>query len=275
MDLASFLSLLKTLGPILGLASAGRAAGKTTEANLAQGQNQDATSRYQALVNAGRLQNIEQPSANMDQATRGSVLSTWKPYTYTSGSVPYGSKTSGPIRGSSAGGPTMTPELQQLGAQVTRDALARQLAGNTLDTSTFPSDSELGLNALPTSSWLDKLLGGASAGASIAGAFAKPTAGAVAGAGGPGITAGSTTFTPGAAGASSKIPMPGFGQGNPSTSAGWYSLLQILKRMQQGQGGDQYRSDNPFAPSGSSIGQGGGISEQDARLTPWRRPPLV
>jgi len=270
-----FLNTIGSIGQILAQMAAARAEGKTTEATLAAQQNQGATSRYQALVNAGRLQNIEQPAANLSQAKEGSRVSTWQPVKVTSGSVPYGTNTNGPVRGSIAGGSTMTPELRQLGAQVTRDALARQMGGNALDTSTFPSDSELGLNALPTSSWLDKLLGGASAGASIAGAFAKPTAGAVAGAGGPGITAGSTTFTPGAAGASSNIPMPGFGQGNPSTSAGWYSLLELLKQMQQGQGGSQYRGDNPFAPAGSSIGQGGGISEQDARQMPWRRPPLV
>lgn len=171
MDYKSWLDLFKNLSPILSGYSAGAANGLVNEANLTAQQNQGATSRYQALVNAGRLQNIEQPSANLDQGTRGSVLSSWQPVKVGSTSVPYGSNTNGPVRPSITGGPSVTPELRQLGSQVTSDALARQKAGNPASTDAFPSDEDLGMTAMPKASLLDKIIGYAGTGAGILGAI--------------------------------------------------------------------------------------------------------
>lgn len=275
------LNILQALGPILSNMAAQRAAGKATEAGLTQQQNQGATSRYQALVNAGRLQNIEQPAANLQQATRGSVLSSWKPVSVGATSVPYGQNVSGPIKPTITGGPSMTPELQQLGSQVTRDALSRQLGGNKLDTGTFPSDADLGLGALPESGVLDKILGVGSTAASLLGALAKPAAGAIPGgtaAGAAGAATAPLASTPisGVATAPGGVPMVPLGGGGQSglRSANPGSIMDIFREMQNQTGGSgMYRADNPFATGGSSIGSGGVDQNYLETLLGRRRPP--
>ena len=146
--------IMQAISPVLSNAAGGAATGKIAEANAAAQQNAGATSRYQALVNANRLQNVEQPAANLSQAGRGSLMSTWQPMNITPASVPYGSQTNGAVMPTNSGGPSITPEMRQTGDSVAKAAMARQLGGNKLDTSTFPSDEALGMNAMPTSSVL-------------------------------------------------------------------------------------------------------------------------
>lgn len=263
------LNILQALGPILSNMAAQRAAGKATEAGLTQQQNQGATSRYQALVNAGRLQNIEQPAANLQQATRGSALSSWKPVSVGATSVPYGQNVSGPIKPTITGGPSMTPELQQLGSQVTRDALSRQLGGNKLDTGTFPSDADLGLGALPESGVLDKILGVGSTAASLLGALAKPAAGAIPGGTAAGAVGSATAplastpisgyaALPGAAGAVPSViaplvssPISGVAS-MPAANPGNMTFLQKLTSI--------------FGGSGTGSPRATGLSQQEIDL---------
>ena len=174
--------LLTKAGIVLGNAAGQRATGLGLEGQLQNAQNNSATSRYQALVNASRLKNVEQPSANLSQAGQGSLMSTWQPVSVGSTPVPYGTNTNGPVRNTISGGPSITPEMRGTGDSVAKAAMARQLAGNTMDTSLFPSDSALGLGEMPQSSWLDKLLGygslattGASLIPGLGGAPAAPT----------------------------------------------------------------------------------------------------
>lgn len=244
MDYKTWLEFFNTVSPILSGAARGSAEGLVNEANLIGQQNQGATSRYQAMVNAGRLQNIEQPQANMDQATRGTMLSTWKPVSVGSSSVPYGQNTSGPVRPTITGGPSMTPELQQFGGQVAKDAMARQLGGN-VNSSTFPSDSQLGMTPMPEASRLDKILGYAATGSSILGAAGKAglfgggtaaPAGA-AGAGAIPATMGTSTI-PGAA--TIATPAVATTATNPTMStamnAPWWKKALSLFGSQQGYG---------------------------------------
>lgn len=170
---ADMFKLMEAFSPVLSNAAGGAASGKIAEQNAAALQNQNATSRYQAMVNANRLQNIEQPSANMNQASRGALMSTWQPMSITPASVPYGSQTNGAVMPKITGGPTITPEMRQTGEAAMKAALARLLAGNPINTSMFPSDSELGLNPLPQESTLDKILKWSSTGSSLLGALGK------------------------------------------------------------------------------------------------------
>jgi hypothetical protein len=184
-------NLLQNISPVVSGAADQRAQGKALEANLAQQQNNNATSRYQAMVNANRLQNIEQPSANMSQAGKGALMSTWQPMSITPASVPYGQNTNGALLPKITGGPSMTPEMRQTGDSAMKAALQRQLAGNPINTSMFPSDSELGLNGLPKESTLDKILGYGSTATSILGLLGKAGVFGGTGAGaGTGITVG-------------------------------------------------------------------------------------
>lgn len=240
MDYKTWLEFFNTVSPILSGAAGRSAEGLIHEANLIGQQNQGATSRYQAMVNAGRLQNIEQPEANMDQATRGTMLSTWKPVSVGSSSVPYGQNTSGPVRPTISGGPSMTPELQQFGGQVAKDAMARQLGGN-VNTSTFPSDAQLGMTPMPEASWLDRIMGYASTGSSILGAAGKagmfggkvaPAAGP-ASYGTPGMGTG-TQVAPGAA--TQNVPWwekIAFGGGGPGVGANQYDPYADMLKKQQ------------------------------------------
>jgi len=205
--------LLTKAGIVLGNAAGQRATGLGLEGQLQNAQNNSATSRYQALVNASRLKNVEQPSANLSQAGQGSLMSTWQPVSVGSTPVPYGTNTNGPVRNTISGGPSITPEMRGTGDSVAKAAMARQLAGNTMDTSLFPSDSALGLGEMPQSSWLDKLLGygslattGASLIPGLGGAPAETLPGASS------ITPGAST--PGGAGGGGMSDVAKFGPEN-------------------------------------------------------------
>jgi hypothetical protein len=216
------------------------------ESSLTALQNSGATSRYQAMVNAGRLQNIEQPQANLDQATQGTMLSTWKPYSVTPASVPYGQNTNGAVKPTVTGGPSMTPELQQMGGQVAKDAMARQLGGN-VNTSTFPSDAQLGMTPMPEASMLDKILGYAATGTSLLGAAGKMGmlgGGAAAPAGAAGSTAvpatmgtstipGAATQAPAASGTSVLDALQSFGGGSPGSGPAARSSYSDMLLKQQ------------------------------------------
>jgi hypothetical protein len=269
--------LAQMLAPIFSNAAGGAAQGKVAEQNAAATQNQNATSRYQALVNASRLQNIEQPSANMSQAGRGALMSTWKPMTVTPASVPYGSQTNGAVKPTIGGGPTITPEMRDTGDQVMRSALQRQISGNPVDASSFPSDSALGLNPLPTESATDKILKYGSMATSLLGAAGKTglLGGKAAGAAAPypvgsaangGVLMSDGTVAPAAApSASGGLPI-GAGSGAPSSS--WFGLGETLKNMQTGVGSaEYYRADNPFLPGG---GSSAGVEDKAADLL-WGR----
>lgn len=238
-----WLGLFSALAPILSNASQNRAAGKIDEATLAQQQNQAATSRYQAMVNAGRLKDIEQPAANLSQVGKGSLMSTWKPMSITPASVPYGSNTNGAVMPTITGGPSITPEMRTTGASVARTAMARQLGGNKLDTTLFPSDSDLGLNALPKTSWLDSLLGGASTATSILGGLKQAgllggKSSGVSAIGANGIPQGGTTIPPETlptTGNSGLFPVGGGGaSGGVGGNAGWMADEFIKMLMRQG-----------------------------------------
>ena len=248
-------ALLNLLAQIGSSAAAGRAQGKETEANLAQNQNNNATSRYQAIVNANRLQNIDQPSANMSQAGQGALMSTWKPMSVTPASVPYGSNTNGAVKPTITGGPSITPEMRQTGEAAMKAALQRQLAGNPIS-STFPSDESLGLNALPKQSLLDSILGYGSMGAGLlaeagkAGAFGGSTASTATAApaasmGSPGMGSATQGVAPSGSGAFMPIGGGSPGQRQPG------NLLDYLREMQNQTGGyGMYAGWNPFNTGG-------------------------
>jgi len=203
--------VLTKAGILLGNAAGQRATGLGIEGNLQNAQNNSATSRYQALVNASRLKNVEQPNANMSQAGAGSLMSTWQPVSVGSTSVPYGTNTNGPVRNTISGGPSITPEMRGVGDSVAKSALSRQLGGNTMDTSLFPSDSALGLGEMPESSWLDKILGYGSLAAS--GASLIPGLG-----GAPAAPAAAVPNM--STGAPAQIPSGGAGVGSPTFESG-------------------------------------------------------
>ena len=241
MDYKSWLDFFSNISPVLSGAAQGSANGLISEANLTNQQNQGATSRYQALVNANRLQNIEQPQANLNQATQGTMLSTWKPVSVGATSVPYGQNTNGPVKPTITGGPSMTPQLQGLGAQVSKDAMSRQLAGNPVNTSTFPSDSQLGMTPMPEASWVDKLLGYGSTATSILGALGKSGligggAAAPAGGAGAGITVG---------GGAGGTPMLGPGGSAAPTASTDPSILDWIK-IGGGGGAGGAKPDDPY-----------------------------
>jgi len=272
MTNAEFFQMMQDLSQVLGGSAAGRANGLVNEANLTNQQNQGATSRYQALVNSNRLQNIEMPNSNLDQGTRGSVLSTWQPVSVGQTSVPYGSHTNGPVRPTITGGPSITPELRQLGGQVTKDALSRQMAGNPINTSTFPSDDALGMNAMPKSGVMDKLLGYGGMATSILGTLGKT--GLLGGGGATSaIPASFGTATPPAGGGSS-IPIGGgssnfpvnSGTMNPEYNWGQNILKDLLKAFQNGGGSTGQYIPNPFGTGGGS-----GVEDKAASLI-WGRP---
>jgi hypothetical protein len=164
------------LATLLSKIAESRAAGQVQQGNLDAQNNQTATSRYQALVNAGRLSGIEQPAANARQTQIGSLMSSFQPVsvTHPRATIP-----------TITGGPQMTPEMRQMGSELTRSALLRQMGGNQLNTGTFPSDSDLGMTGTKPNGTLDTLIGGAPTVASILSLLLgkKPAAGA-AGAGG-------------------------------------------------------------------------------------------
>lgn len=223
-----FYEFMKMISPILSGAASGSAQGLVNEANLTNQQNQGATSRYQAMVNAGRLQNIEQPTANLNQATQGTMLSTWKPYSVTPASVPYGQNTNGAVKPTITGGPSMTPELQQMGGQVAKDAMARQLGGN-VNTSTFPSDAQLGMTPMPEASWLDKILGYAATGTSLLGAAGKAGllgGGSAAPAGGAGVAGAGTAINAGA-GATPMLGPGGVATPTVAADVPWYAKIPL------------------------------------------------
>lgn len=256
-----WLKMFEALAPILSQSAQNRAEGKILEGNLAQNQNQNATSRYQALVNASRLQNIEQPAANMSQAGRGALMSTWQPMSITPGSVPAGSRTSGAVMPSISGGPSITPEMRQTGDSVMKQALQRQLGGNQINTSLFPSDEQLGLNALPKQGVLDSILQYGSMGTSILGGLSKlgllgSGGGGVSAIGANGVPVGGTVLAPetmpaGGSGASFLDKLKFFGgggaDGGPSRSP-YFDMLMKQQLNDFGLGPDSSANELALNP---------------------------
>lgn len=218
-------SWLNALATLLGKTAESRAQGQATQAGIDAQNNQGATSRYQALVNANRLQGIEQPQANTNQAIQGTKLSTWQPVsvTHPRANIP-----------TITGGPQMTDELRQYGSDLTKSAILRQMGGNKIDTSTFPSDEELGMKSTKSNGTLDSILGYGSTAAGILGTILpKLTGGAAAGAGAAGTSGvlpstaisapgystlpGGAATTPTSASSGLRIPIGG-GSGNAGAS---------------------------------------------------------
>jgi hypothetical protein len=192
------------------------------------------------LVNANRLQNVEMPQANTDQAIQGTKLSTWQPV-----SVSHPRATISHIQG----GPQMTDELRGYGSDLTKSAILRQMGGNELDTSTFPTDESLGLKSTKSNGTLDALLGYGSTAAGLLSALgigggtgAGAGAGAAAGAAWPGsgtqmtsLTAPTTTASTGSSGTGMLSSLFG---GGTSTGLGGNAawLAEELKKALMGQG---------------------------------------
>jgi hypothetical protein len=259
-----------------GLAN-GRMNGKILESNAASQQNSDATSRYQALVNANRLQNVEMPDANASQVQRGTLMSTWKPMSIT---APAGVNIP-----TISGGPSMTPEFQQMGSELVNSALKRQLGGNKLDMTTFPSNESLGLDGgSEGSNWLDKLISGGGTAASLiaalrggasslgGGATAATATNSIYGSGLPGagmegltdpISTAPMPWETGGADTASKIKLPGFGGGTPGASVnGLQSWMNEMQLNGVGLG------PNPFGDGLENTTPG---TENTRRLTVRRR----
>jgi hypothetical protein len=288
--MADVKGFLEALGQLFGNSAQMRAQGLATEAQLQNQQTNAGTSRYQALVNANRLQNVEQPSANLKQAGQGSLMSTWQPVNTTPANVPYGSQTNGAVKPTISGGPSITPEMRATGASVASGAMNRQAAGNPLNTSLFPSDAEMGMSSLPQSSALDKILSYAGLGTSIASqipglgassvtseASSIPTTFATGnGMGGTSISGaanlpstpavGSNLIPPSPSGGVS-IPMAGGGGGTGVGGNGGWLAEEFLKMlMRQGMfagGGSPW--DEPVS---SNNGSGQAASSWDANANP-------
>ncbi len=211
------------LATLLSNMASSRAQGQVQQSQLDAQNNAGATSRYQAMVNANRLQNIEQPMANANQARLGNLLSSFQPVSvsHPRANIP-----------TVSGGPQMTPELRQMGTALANSALQRQMSGNPIDTSTFPSDEELGLtNNTKGGGFLDTLLGVGSTAAGIGSLIAPllktgtTTAGVLPS---TGISApGYSTLPGGAAGKGGS----GVGVGGGGVSTGQQSGPQGLQNM--------------------------------------------
>lgn len=174
---AWLIPVLTALASTLGGAAAGRAGGRVAEASAQNAQDQAANSRYNTMLNAYQMQNQTQPMSNLQQAGAGSLMSTWKPMQIQSGSIPAGGTTTGPVRSTITGGPSITDAMRATGASVAGNAMQRQLGGNQI-TNALPGQSSLGLTQLPKSGILDSLLqyGGLSSSllAAILGGQQKP-----------------------------------------------------------------------------------------------------
>jgi hypothetical protein len=217
------------LAQLLSGLSKSNAEAEKLQAEIDAQNNAGATSRYQALVNANRLAGIEQPAANLAQATRGSMLSTFQPVSvsHPRANIP-----------TITGGATITPELRQLASQVTKDALQRQMSGNPIDTSSFPTDAELGLtDNTKGGGWLGKLLGIATPAVGIMSILKPGTAAASAAAGATGAGSSLLPSTPISAPGYGTLPgtttptSPGVGFGGGGISTGNSGGPQGLQNM--------------------------------------------
>ena len=179
--------VLSSLSTVMGGAAGSRAQGQTTEANLGVQQDQSATNRYQALVDAAmrrsQMQNVTQPDANMSQARAANNILTSTPVQISRPSLPYGTNTSGPIIPTITGGTSIGSNYRDTAQSVSDAALARQTGGNQIPGfpmgtggSAMPSYDSMGITPLPKESALDKILGYGS----LAGGIGGPLAGIIA-----------------------------------------------------------------------------------------------
>lgn len=226
------------LAAILAQLSQGRAEGQIAQGNIDARNDQNATSRFQAMVNANRLQNIEQPSANASQVQRGTVMNTFQPVSisHPRANIP-----------TISGGPQMTPEMRNMGSELVNSALKRQMGGNQIDTSMFPED--MGTGGSGGGSFLDTLLAGATPAAGILGLLKN------AGIGGGGASAGATAANnPWTAGATpwgeptpppGSAPSPSFGggSGSPGGPTGMQDLASRSQLNEFGIGPNDYMND--------------------------------
>jgi hypothetical protein len=210
------------LAQLLSQMAASRASGQATQASIDAQNNANATSRYQAIVNAARLRNIEQPEANARQMARGSLWSSWQPVTLTHPRATLVNV---------GGGPSVTQGMRDMGQSLMSSSLSRQQGGNPIDTSIFPSDASLGLTGSGSGggSWIDSLLGAGTIGSAAYGLLRN--AGIV---GGP---AAATTGTAGGAGAGMVSP-------HAATMAnsiqGWDSAGDYMLNRNPHYGADSY-----------------------------------